>query len=68
MGDGRAEGSSTIGDGGQAAVSLMPDVDVMHVHMFESFQLEDFHVGDLLYKVQRSTYSMCPSLLTNKPN
>ena len=27
MGDGRAEGSSAIGDGGQAAMSLMPDVD-----------------------------------------
>ena len=27
MGDGRAEGSSAIGDGGQAAVSLMPDLD-----------------------------------------
>ena len=27
MGDGRAEGSSAIGDGGQAAISLMPDVD-----------------------------------------
>ena len=27
MGDGRAEGSSTIGDRGQAAISLMPDVD-----------------------------------------
>ena len=27
MGDGRAEGLSTIGDGGQATVSLMPDVD-----------------------------------------
>ena len=27
MGDGRAERSSAIGDGGQAAVSLMPDVD-----------------------------------------
>ena len=27
MGDGRAEGSSAIGDGGQAAVSLMPDID-----------------------------------------
>ena len=26
-GDGRAEGSSAIGDGGQAAVSLMPDTD-----------------------------------------
>ena len=27
MGDGKAEGSSAIGDGGQAAVSLMPDID-----------------------------------------
>ena len=27
MGDGRAEGSSATGDGGQAAVSLMPDDD-----------------------------------------
>ena len=28
MGDGKAEGSSAIGDGGQAAMSLTPDVDV----------------------------------------
>ena len=27
MGDGRAEGSSAIGDGGQAAISLSPDVN-----------------------------------------
>ena len=27
MGDGRAEGWSAIGDGGQAAISLVPDVD-----------------------------------------
>ena len=27
VGDGRAEWSSTIGDGGQATVSFMPDVD-----------------------------------------
>ena len=27
MGDGRAEGSSAIGEGGQAAISLTPDVD-----------------------------------------
>ena len=27
MGDGRAEESSAIGDGGQAPISLMPDVD-----------------------------------------
>ena len=49
MGDGRAEGSSAIGDRGQAAVSLMPDVDGMHVHIFESSQLEGLCVGDLLY-------------------
>ena len=27
MGDGTAEGWSAIGDGGQAAISLMPDID-----------------------------------------
>ena len=27
MGGGRDEGSSAIGDAGQAAISLMPDVD-----------------------------------------
>ena len=27
VGDSRAEGSSTIGDGGQAAISLTPDAD-----------------------------------------
>ena len=27
MGDGRAEGSSAIGGGGQAAISLTPDID-----------------------------------------
>ena len=27
MGDGGAEASLTIGDGGQAAISFMPDVD-----------------------------------------
>ena len=27
MGHGRAEGSAAIGDGGQAAISLMSDID-----------------------------------------
>ena len=27
MGDGRAEGSSAIGDGGQAGITLKPDID-----------------------------------------
>ena len=39
-GDGRAEGSSAIGDRGQAAVSLMPAVDGMNVRIFESSQLD----------------------------
>ena len=47
VGDGRAEGSSA-GDGGPAAVSLMPDIDGMHVHIFESSQLEGSYVADLL--------------------
>ena len=45
MGDGGAEGSSAIGGGGQAAVSPTSDSNGMHVHVFESLQLE---VGDLL--------------------
>ena len=31
-----AEGWSAAGDGGQAAISLIPDVDEMHVLIFES--------------------------------
>ena len=50
MGDGRAEGSSAIGDRGQDAISLMPDDDgTLHVHIFESSQLEGSYVGGLLY-------------------
>ena len=48
MGDGRAEGLSTTGDGGQAAVSLTPDIDGTQVRIFESLQLEGSYVGDLL--------------------
>ena len=40
VGDGRAEGSSAIGDGGQAAVSLRPDI--------EGLQRQGSHVGGLL--------------------
>ena len=47
MGGGRAEGSSAIGDGGQAAMSLSSDVDGMQVHIFESLQLEGLYAGDL---------------------
>lgn len=45
MGDGGAEGSSATGDGGQAAISLMPDVDGTG----SGLQLEGSKVGDLLY-------------------
>ena len=51
MGDGRAERLSAIGDAGQAAISLMPDIDGMHVCIFESSQLEGLYVEDLLYCV-----------------
>ena len=33
---------------GQAAISLRPDADGTHVHIFESSQLEGSYVGDLL--------------------
>ena len=59
MGDGRAEGSSAIGDGGQAATSLTPDVDGMHVCIFESSQIEGSYVGDLLY-YQQSSFTLHP--------
>ena len=49
MGNGRAERSSAIGDGGQAARSFMSEVDGKHVHIFESSQLEGSYVGNLLY-------------------
>jgi len=38
------------GDGGQAAISRMPDVDGMHVRISESSLLEDSCVGGLLYQ------------------
>ena len=47
MGDGRVQGSSATGDGGQAAISFTPDVDGMHIRIFESLQLEGSYVGDL---------------------
>ena len=49
VGDGRAEGSSALGDGGgQAAISLLPDVDGTHMCIFASSQLESSYVGALL--------------------
>ena len=49
MGDGRAEGSSAIGEREQAAISLMPDVGGMHVYIFQSSELEGSYVEDFLY-------------------
>ena len=34
MGDGGTEGLSAIGDGGQAVISLLPDIDGVHVGIF----------------------------------
>ena len=48
MGDGRTEGSPAVGDGGQAATSLVPDADGKHVRISKSSQLEGVYVGDLL--------------------
>lgn len=36
-------------DGGQAAMSLMPDTDGTHVSIFEGLQFEGLYVGELLY-------------------
>ena len=47
MGDGRAEGLSATGDRGQAAASLMPDADGMHVCSSESLKPEGFYERDL---------------------
>ena len=57
MGDGRAEGSSAIGDGGlqfHSLLTLMAQVLVpcwnqMHICIFESSKIEGSYVGDLLY-------------------
>ena len=47
--DDGAEGPSAVGDGGQAAMSLMPDIDGSHMPIFESPQHEASYVGDLLW-------------------
>ena len=44
VGDGQAEGLSAIGDAGQAAMLLTPDMDGS-----ESSQLKGSYVEDLLY-------------------
>jgi len=51
VGNDTAEGSSTTGDGEQAAISLKYDVDGMYIRIFESLQLQlgCLYVEDLLY-------------------
>ena len=51
VGDGRAEGLLAIGDGGQAAISLMPDM-IGQEHL--SLQIEGLYVEDLLYLVTKT--------------
>ena len=51
MGNDRAKGSSEIGDGGQAEILLIPDVDRTHICSCGSSQLVDTDVGGLLYVV-----------------
>ena len=41
VGDGRAEGESAMGDGGQAAISLMPDIDEC---MFSSLKAHNLKI------------------------
>ena len=48
MGKCRPEGLTSIGDRGQAAMSLSPDIDRTHTGIFESSQLGGSYVGDLL--------------------
>ena len=47
VGNDRAKGSSEIGDGGQAEILLIPDVDRTHIRILESSQLKGSYVGDL---------------------
>ena len=59
VGDGRAEGLSATGDRGWAAISLMPDGDGTHIHIFESSQPEVSYVGDLLYIYIHNLHPTC---------
>lgn len=45
MGNGRAEGESAMGDGGQVAISLMPDIDECMFSSLKAHNLEDLYAG-----------------------
>ena len=53
MGDGRAEELLAIGDRG---CNFVPDVNGMHIHIFEISQLKGLYVGDLT-EMQKSARS-----------
>ena len=61
MGARRTEGSSAVEDGGQAAISPMPDVDETLVHVFEISKLEGLYAGDLLYLLNNSSPFSSPT-------
>ena len=54
MGNGRTEGLPAKGVGGQAEISLMPDVDGTYVCIFESLQLKGLYVGSYCMRQCRS--------------
>ena len=54
MEDGGAEGRSAMRDRGQAAISLMPDVDGTFVCIFGSLQLKGLYVGSYCRRQCRS--------------
>ena len=70
MGDGRAEGSSALGDGGQAAMSLTPDTDgtgsgSLLDSILSTFLKKRSSDTVLLYSVQYCTvkYTKAPPLV-----
>ena len=72
MGDGRAEGLSATRERRKAAISLMLETDGMYIHIFESLQLRDSQVGDLLYFITLFTgisviCSLSPTLTHGLP-
>ena len=64
MGDGRAERSSAIGDGGQAAISLTPDLDGTHVLIIDDTVALDCILNVAATFVYRPTFR-CSASKTN---
>ena len=68
MEEGRAEGLPAIRDRGQTAISFTPEADGTQVPIFESSQLENSYVGDLLHFLSQLPFhpgaAMRPALLS----